>query len=83
MTYQIKKIALNLNGRMTVFKVKVANEIILLGSGTEVQAICHINENGDDGKIRFWTPEGILAAEKEAMELENFENSLCKVCFKA
>ena len=33
MTYQIKKIALNLNGRMTVFKVKVADEIILLDLG--------------------------------------------------
>ncbi len=82
MNYKIKKVALNINGRMAIFNIKVADEVILLNSGDEVQAICHVKESGEDGNIRFWTSEMIISSEIEALELEHLANSLCKTCFK-
>tara|TARA_R100001463_G_scaffold103786_1_gene158280 strand:- start:366 stop:626 length:261 start_codon:yes stop_codon:yes gene_type:complete len=83
MNYSIQEVAMNINGRISVLKIKVADETKTLATGTEVKAICFVKNNGDLGAIQFWTPEHIDAMVAEATELAGEMDSLKKTFAQA
>jgi len=66
--YDVKSVAIEINGRLSVLEIKVMKDTMKLKSGKVVQAICFIKANGDLGAIQFWTPAHIDDSVAEAEE---------------
>lgn len=77
--YDVKSVAIEINGRLSVLEIKVMKETMKLKSGKVVQAICFIKAKGELGAVQFWTPAHIDVSVEEAKEQKLLEEQARKV----
>ncbi len=66
------EIVLRIGTKFQALTIKVADEVVTLSDGSEVQAIQFVKRDGTEGAIQFWTKEGIegAVADKELLNLD-------------
>ena len=77
--YDVKAVAIEINGRLSVLDIKIMKATMKLKSGKIVQAICFVRANGDLGAVQFWTPAHIEVSIAEAEEQKLLEAQARKV----